>query len=161
MHHNIDDVRGIARAQTDRKNHIFMQRRLYIDEVHTALDIFPTAPPIHKTCSKAVNLRADSDSDISTSQWLLHNLVRIDTAARFCWTMGSEERSPRWHEHAAAVQQVCGSWSCGRVSVRIAVFPCSGNLCHEDRTIRTARNLTKTPNENLTSVLLSRRVFFS
>ena len=40
---------------------------------------------------------------------------------------------------------VPGNHSGGRVSVRIAVFPRSGNLCPEDRTIRTARNLTKTP----------------
>ena len=40
------DVPGIAHARTDRKDDIFMQRRLYIDEAHTALDIFPTAPPI-------------------------------------------------------------------------------------------------------------------
>ena len=32
------DVRGIAHA---RNEDIFMQRRLYIDEAHTALDIFP------------------------------------------------------------------------------------------------------------------------
>ena len=40
------NIRGIAHARTKRKDDIFMQRRLYIDEAHTALDIFPTAPPI-------------------------------------------------------------------------------------------------------------------
>ena len=44
--HDEYDVRGIAHARTDRKDNIFMQRQLYIDEAHTALDIFPTAPPI-------------------------------------------------------------------------------------------------------------------
>ena len=34
------DVRGIAHARTNRKDGIFMQRRLNIDEVHAALDIF-------------------------------------------------------------------------------------------------------------------------
>ena len=38
--HDKNDVRGIAHARTNRKKHIFMQRRLYIDEAHTALDIF-------------------------------------------------------------------------------------------------------------------------
>ena len=33
-------VRGIAHARTDRKDDIFMQRRLYFDEAHTAPDIF-------------------------------------------------------------------------------------------------------------------------
>ena len=36
--HDKYDVRGIAHA---RNEDIFMQRRLYIDEAHTALDIFP------------------------------------------------------------------------------------------------------------------------
>ena len=31
---------GIAHVRTIRKDNIFMQRRLYIDEAHTALDIF-------------------------------------------------------------------------------------------------------------------------
>ena len=39
-------VRSIAYLRTDRKDDIFMQRRMYIDEAHTLLDIFPTAPPI-------------------------------------------------------------------------------------------------------------------
>ena len=34
------NIRGIAHARTNRKDNIFMQRRLYIDEAHTALDIF-------------------------------------------------------------------------------------------------------------------------
>ena len=46
IQHNKYDVRCIAQARTDRKDNIFMQRRLYIDEAQTALDIFPTAPPI-------------------------------------------------------------------------------------------------------------------
>ena len=46
IQHNEYDILGIAQACTDRKDNIFMQRRLYIDEAHTALDIFPTAPPI-------------------------------------------------------------------------------------------------------------------
>ena len=41
--HDKYDVRGIAHACNDD---IFMQRQLYIDQAHTALDIFPTAPPI-------------------------------------------------------------------------------------------------------------------
>ena len=41
------DVRGINHARTDRKDDMLMQRRLYIDKAHKALDIFPTAPPIH------------------------------------------------------------------------------------------------------------------
>ena len=44
--HDKYDVRGIAHARTDKKGDIFMQRRLYIDEVHMALDINPTVPPI-------------------------------------------------------------------------------------------------------------------
>ena len=40
------DVHGIAHVRTDSKDNIFMQRQLYIDKAHTALDIFPTAPPI-------------------------------------------------------------------------------------------------------------------
>ena len=40
IQHNKYDVHGIAQARTDRKYDIFMQRRLYIDEAHTALDIF-------------------------------------------------------------------------------------------------------------------------
>ena len=39
-------VPGIAQVRTDRKDDIFMQRRMYIDEAYTVLDIFPTAPPI-------------------------------------------------------------------------------------------------------------------
>ena len=38
--HDKYDVCGIAHALTNRKDDIFMQRRLYIDEAHTALDIF-------------------------------------------------------------------------------------------------------------------------
>ena len=34
------NIRGIAHACTNRKDDIFMQRRLYIDEAHMALDIF-------------------------------------------------------------------------------------------------------------------------
>ena len=33
-------LRGIAHAHSNKKDDIFMQRRLYIDETHTALDIF-------------------------------------------------------------------------------------------------------------------------
>ena len=33
-------IRGIAHACTNRKDDIFMQRRLYIDEAYTALDTF-------------------------------------------------------------------------------------------------------------------------
>ena len=46
IQHNKYDVRGIAQARTDRKDDIFMQRPLYIDEAHMALNIFPTAPQI-------------------------------------------------------------------------------------------------------------------
>ena len=38
--HGKYNTRGIAYARTNRKDDIFMQRRLYIDEAHTALDIF-------------------------------------------------------------------------------------------------------------------------
>ena len=34
---------GFAHARTNRKDDNFMQRRLYIDEAHTALDIFRIA----------------------------------------------------------------------------------------------------------------------
>ena len=40
------DIRSIAQARTDRKDDIFMQRQLYIEEAHTALNIFPSVPPI-------------------------------------------------------------------------------------------------------------------
>ena len=38
--HDKYNIRGIAHARRNRKDDIFMQRRLYIDEAHTALDIF-------------------------------------------------------------------------------------------------------------------------
>ena len=38
--HDKYNIRGIAHARTNRKDDIFMQRRLYIDEAHMALDIF-------------------------------------------------------------------------------------------------------------------------
>ena len=38
--HDKYNIRGIAHAGTNRKDVIFMQRRLYIDEAHRALDIF-------------------------------------------------------------------------------------------------------------------------
>ena len=38
--HDKYNVRDIAHARTNRKERIFMQRRLDIDEVHAALDIF-------------------------------------------------------------------------------------------------------------------------
>ena len=38
--HDKYNIRGIAHARNNRKDDIFMQRRLYIDELHTALDIF-------------------------------------------------------------------------------------------------------------------------
>ena len=40
IQHNRYDIPGIAHARTNRKDDIFMQIRLYIDEAHTALDIF-------------------------------------------------------------------------------------------------------------------------
>ena len=42
--HDKYDVGGIANARTVKKDDIFIQ--LYIDEAHTALDTFPSAPPI-------------------------------------------------------------------------------------------------------------------
>ena len=33
-------IRGIAHARTNRKDDIFVQRRLYIEEAHMGLDIF-------------------------------------------------------------------------------------------------------------------------
>ena len=44
--HDRYDICGIAHVRMDRKHNIFMQRRLYIDEAHTAFDIFPIVPPI-------------------------------------------------------------------------------------------------------------------
>ena len=38
--HDKCNLRGIAHARSNKKDNIFMQRRLYIDEAHTALDIF-------------------------------------------------------------------------------------------------------------------------
>ena len=38
--HDKYNIRGIAHARTNRKDDMFMQRRLYIDELHTTLDIF-------------------------------------------------------------------------------------------------------------------------
>ena len=38
--HDIYNIRGIVHARTNRKDDIFIQRRLYIDEAHTVLDIF-------------------------------------------------------------------------------------------------------------------------
>ena len=38
--HDKYNIRGIAHAQTNRKDDIFMQRRLYIEEAHMGLDIF-------------------------------------------------------------------------------------------------------------------------
>ena len=43
IQHNKYDIHGITQARIDRKDDIFMQRRLYIDEAHTALDIFSFA----------------------------------------------------------------------------------------------------------------------
>ena len=40
--HDAYNVRGIAHARTNRKDDIFMQRRLYIDNAHMALNIFCT-----------------------------------------------------------------------------------------------------------------------
>ena len=38
--HDKYNLRSIAHTRTNRKDDIFMQRRLYIDEAHMALDIF-------------------------------------------------------------------------------------------------------------------------
>ena len=38
--HDKYNIRGIAHAPTNRKDNIFMQRQLYIDEAHTLLDIY-------------------------------------------------------------------------------------------------------------------------
>ena len=40
--HDKYNIRGIAHVRTNRKGDIFMQRRLYIDKAHTALNIFCT-----------------------------------------------------------------------------------------------------------------------
>ena len=40
--HDKYDVLGIAHARTNRKDNIFMQRRLYIEDAHTARSIFCT-----------------------------------------------------------------------------------------------------------------------
>ena len=39
--HNKYNIRGIVHTHTNRKDNIFMQRRLYNDKAHTVLDIFP------------------------------------------------------------------------------------------------------------------------
>ena len=38
--HMIDNICSIAHARTNRKDNVFLQRQLYIDEAHRALDIF-------------------------------------------------------------------------------------------------------------------------
>ena len=38
--HDKYNMHGIAHARTNRKDNIFMQRWLYIDQAHKALDIF-------------------------------------------------------------------------------------------------------------------------
>ena len=38
--HDRYNIRGIAHVRTNRKDDIFMQRQLYIDEAHTAQDTF-------------------------------------------------------------------------------------------------------------------------
>ena len=40
--HDKYNMRGIAHERTNRKDDIFMQRGLYIDDAHTALNIFCT-----------------------------------------------------------------------------------------------------------------------
>ena len=45
-------------AHTNRKDDIFMQRRLYIDEAHTALDIFRFAVFFFYICKKRASLGA-------------------------------------------------------------------------------------------------------
>ena len=37
--HDKYDIRGIVHTHTNKKDDIFMQRRLYIDEAHMVLDI--------------------------------------------------------------------------------------------------------------------------
>ena len=51
----IDNTRGIAHERTNRKDDIFLQIRLYIDEAHTALDIFRFAVFFHPI-SQELNL---------------------------------------------------------------------------------------------------------
>ena len=50
--HGKYDIRGIAHARTNRKDNIFMQKRLLIDKAHTVLDIFRFAalfvPNLHE-----------------------------------------------------------------------------------------------------------------
>ena len=43
IQHDKYDIPGIAHARTNKKDKIFMQRWLYIDEAHTAPDIFSFA----------------------------------------------------------------------------------------------------------------------
>ena len=43
--HDKYNIRGIAHARTNRKDDIFMQRRLYINEAHTALNIWVRISP--------------------------------------------------------------------------------------------------------------------
>ena len=38
--HDKYNIRGLASMRTNRKDDIFMHRRLYIDEAHRTLDIF-------------------------------------------------------------------------------------------------------------------------
>ena len=44
--HDRYDVCGIAYVRTDRKDNIFMQRQLYINEAHKVLNILRNAPPL-------------------------------------------------------------------------------------------------------------------
>ena len=46
--HDKYNIRDIADARTNKRYNIFMQRRLYIDEAHTALDIFCFAVFLYK-----------------------------------------------------------------------------------------------------------------
>ena len=45
--HDKYNIRGIAHARTNRKDNIFMQRQLYIDEAHTALNIWSNFMRMH------------------------------------------------------------------------------------------------------------------
>ena len=54
--HGKYDICGIPHVRTNRKDDIFMQRRLYIDEAHTTLDIFRFTVFFHQ-CFNQISLK--------------------------------------------------------------------------------------------------------
>ena len=73
MPHDKYNIRGIAHARTNRKDDIFMQRRLYIDEAHTALDIFRFAVFFQSK----LHLRMDFDSGVGPTWYIIDSATEI------------------------------------------------------------------------------------